>query len=109
MIDVATAAHTKIGNRKAVIPFARILKTVTIRLRPPRIEDQPATNTPIKNICIPTGALADSGGYPVQPVSNPPKAKLLSSRTAAGGAIQNEKAFRRGVMNYLAPIMIGTR
>ena len=62
MSEVASAAHTRIGMRKAVMPFARIRSTVAIRFRPPRMEDHPAVNTPRKNICVPTGPRAESGG-----------------------------------------------
>src|SRR5664279_4896944 len=92
IMEVATAAQTKIGIRKASIPLARIRSTVTSKLSAPRMDDQPASQTPIKNICIPIGAFTESGGYPVQPVSKPPKARLESNTTAAGTATQKEKA-----------------
>ncbi len=60
--EVAMEAQTKIGMRKATMPLARMRTTVAIRLSAPRMEDQPATNTPRKNICIPMGAFAESGG-----------------------------------------------
>ncbi len=46
MIEVAREAHTKIGILKGVIPSARIRITVTMRFKPPKIDDQPATQTP---------------------------------------------------------------
>src|SRR3972149_6296639 len=50
MMDVATAAQTQIGIRKAVMPLARIRITVAITFNAPRIDDQPAEITPRKNI-----------------------------------------------------------
>ncbi len=40
MRDVAIAAQTMMGMRKAVIPLARMRSTVAIRLSPPRMDDQ---------------------------------------------------------------------
>src|SRR6266511_746505 len=92
MIEVAIDAHTKIGRRMAVIPFARIRMTVAMTFAEPRMDDQPAVKTPRKNICIPTGARAERGGYPVQPVSKPPSTSAIRSKTEAGTATQNAKA-----------------
>ena len=60
--EVAIAAHTRIGMRNAVMPLALRRSVVAIRFNPPRMEDQPAVNTPRKNIWVPTGPRADSGG-----------------------------------------------
>ena len=43
---VAYCAHTKSGRRNHVMPGARIRCTVTMKLKPVRIDEKPATNTP---------------------------------------------------------------
>jgi len=62
MMEVASTAQAKIGIRNGVMPGARIRRIVTIRLRAPIIDDQPAKNTATKNICMPSGARTESGG-----------------------------------------------
>src|SRR3990172_7166336 len=62
MRAVASAAHTKIGMRQAVIPGARIRTVVTMMFSEPRMDERPIRYTPQKNICIPSGARALSGG-----------------------------------------------
>ncbi len=103
------AAQTKIGRRKGVIPLVRRRMTVARMFSALRMEEKLERETPRKNICIPSGARTESGGYPVQPVSNPPRAILESRMIPAGTAIQKEKAFKRGKAISLAPISSGTR
>ena len=43
---VAYSAHTKSGRRNHVIPGARMRCTVTMKLRPVRIEENPTMKTP---------------------------------------------------------------
>ena len=62
MSEVASAVQTKIGMRKWVMPFARWRTMVAITFKPPKIDDNPNRYTPKKNICIPSGACALSGG-----------------------------------------------
>ncbi len=44
---VAYCAHTNSGSRNHVMPGARMRCTVTMKLRPVRIDEKPVTNTPI--------------------------------------------------------------
>ena len=62
MSEVASADHTKIGILNGVMPSVRIRMAVTIRFRPPRMDDQPTSHTPMKNIWMPIGARAERGG-----------------------------------------------
>src|SRR6185503_19808311 len=43
---VAYCAHTKSGRRNHVMPGARIRCTVTMKLKPVRIDEKPVTKTP---------------------------------------------------------------
>ncbi len=105
---MANIAHTKIGSRPHVMPGARRWMIVTRKFSPPRMEDRP--NVIIarqKNVC-PAAFRRLSGGYAVQPESQPPAACAASSSTATGGTSQNVSAFSRGNATSFAPIMIGT-
>jgi hypothetical protein len=97
------------GIRKYVIPAALIRTIVVMIFSDPRIEDKPKRITPRKKACIPKGAFVLNGGYPVQPVSNPPRNNARVRQTAAGTLIQKAKAFNLGNAISLAPIINGTR
>ncbi len=56
MIEVATAAQTKMGMRNKVIPLARIVATVTSKLADPAIELKPTIQKPSRKSTMPTGA-----------------------------------------------------
>ena len=51
---VTSTVHTKIGIRKSVIPGARILKMVAMKLIEPRIEAVPTSVSPISHRSVPT-------------------------------------------------------
>ncbi len=93
---VAYIAHTKIGSRPQVIPGARRWWIVTRKFRPPRIDDSPKVMIARLNRTWPAALRTDSGGYAVQPESQPPTASEARSRTATGGTSQNVSALRRG-------------
>ena len=56
MMEVATAAQTKMGIRKRDMPLARIVATVTSRLAEPAMELKPTIQKPSRNSTMPTGA-----------------------------------------------------
>src|SRR5271154_4953160 len=88
--DVAKLAHTSSGNRKKLIPGARIVMIVTRKFSAVMIEEAPANCTATeKNVC-PIGALVDSGVYAVQPSAKAPPGtrKLASIITPAIGKSQ---------------------
>lgn len=110
-IAVKNTDQTNRGVRSHVIPSARILIIVVIKLTAPRIEDAPAKwrlkierSTDAPAWAIP----ADNGGYTVQPVpapdsTNPP----VSKRIKEGGRSQNLILFIRGKAISGAPIIKG--
>ena len=84
-------AHTSSGMRQNVIPGARIVMIVTMKLSAVMIDDVPANCTPIVKNCWPSGALSDSGAYAVQPVLKAPPSgtrKLAIIITPATGSSQ---------------------
>ena len=54
-------AHTSSGMRQNVMPGARIVMIVTMKLSAVMIDDVPANCTPIVKKFWPSGALSDSG------------------------------------------------
>ena len=100
-----------------VMPGARMLKIVVMKLMAPRIDDAPArwSDRITKSIAGPGWpTFEDSGGYMTQP---PPKPFIpgapstlseMSSRRNEAGSSQNEMLFMRGKAMSGAPIMIGT-
>ncbi len=52
-VMVTSTVHTKIGIRKRVIPGARILKIVAMKLIDPRIEAVPTRIRPISHRSVP--------------------------------------------------------
>ena len=110
--------HTNNGIRCRVMPGARMLKIVVMKLMAPRIEEAPAIcrakiaistdgpSWPVKPNCEPT---EDKGGYIVQPVPAPPPTTVDSNSSAKDGiSSQKLMLFMRGNAISGAPIMIGT-
>jgi len=97
--------------RSQVIPRARILTIVVIKLIAPKIDLIPATCS-LKIAKSTDGLLCptreDNGGYTVHPVPTPLSTKLLiSNKIKAGGNSQNLKLFKRGNAMSGVPIRIG--
>src|SRR6478672_10179602 len=87
--EVEKFAHTSSGNRKKLIPGARMVMIVTRKFSAVAIDDAPASCTAIvKNNC-PSGIVVDNGAYAAQPNANePPGArKLISIMIPASGSI----------------------
>jgi len=111
-IVVRNTDHTNRFKRSQVIPGARILITVVMKLIAPKIEDTPATcnekiarSTPAPACAI--GPL--NGGYTVQPVPTPDSVIDLDSRKMKeGGRSQKERLFIRGNDISGAPINRGS-
>src|SRR5580693_1326722 len=94
--DVANCAHTNSGMRVKVIPGARILRIVTVKLIPVSVELIPTRKTATHHIDVPGGPSTEIGGYSVQPASGAPIRNELNSRTPATGKIQYETKFSQG-------------
>ncbi len=100
-----------------VMPGARMLKMVVMKLMAPRIDEAPARCRAriTKSIAGPGWpTLEERGGYMTQPPPNPsiPGApsmciEIMRSRNEKGSS-QNEMLFMRGNAMSGAPIMIGT-
>ena len=110
-IAVRNTAHTKRGIRSIVIPVARMLMTVVMKLTAPRIDDTPARcsekiprSTEAPACAIP----AERGGYTVHPVPTPLSTSPLdSSSVKDGGRSQNLMLFIRGNAMSGAPSIRG--
>ncbi len=61
-IEVQNADQTKIGRRPHVMPGARIVHTVVMMLRPPKIDERPNTMTAAQNSTWPLLVLVLNGG-----------------------------------------------
>jgi len=96
MMDVATMAQAIRGTRDRLMPFARMLKMVTRKFSPPKMEEKPMNWSEMAHSVCPVCVVRLSGGYAVQPLSAPPTAKAASMRIAPGTISQNERALRRG-------------
>lgn len=98
-------------NRSQVIPGARMLIIVVIKLIAPIIELIPAMCK--LKIAKSTDALLwptkeDNGGYIVHPVPTPLSTTLLiNSKIKAGGSNQKLRLFNRGKAMSCAPMRIG--
>ena len=100
-----------------VMPGARMLKIVVMKLIAPRIEEAPArcSDRMTKSIAGPgVPAVDENGGYSTQPPPNPcmpgepsTNIEVSSSRNEAGSS-QNEILFMRGNAMSGAPIISGT-
>ena len=110
-IVVKNTDHTNKGTLSNLMPSARILITVEIKLTEPKIELAPAkckekipksTEGPL------CAMLAASGGYTVQPVPTPLSINPLDrSRVREGGNSQNLILFMRGNAISGAPSIRG--
>src|SRR5436189_1749191 len=93
--------HTNSGIRGKVMPGARMLKIVVMKLIAPRIEEAPARwiDRIAKSTAGPGWPELDSGAYKVQPAPTPfapgsPSTKLdISSSAKDAGSSQNEMLF----------------
>src|ERR1039457_5081488 len=90
--------HTKSGILCRVMPGARMLKIVVMKLMAPRIEEAPAIwiDKMAKSTAGPGWPEGDSGAYSVQPAPTPlapgspsTKVEIMSSANEAGSS-QNE-------------------
>src|SRR5712672_545770 len=108
--------HTNSGILCSVMPGARMLKIVVMKLMAPRIEEAPARwiDKMAKSTAGPGWPEVDSGAYRVQPVPTPlapgsPSTKVeISSSAKDAGSSQNEMLFMRGNAMSGAPIISGT-
>lgn len=111
-ITVIITAHTNKGIRSRRIPFHRILITVVIKFRAPRIEEAPAKwrEKIAKSTDGPACArLLDKGGYTVHPVPAPfSTAADLTNRIREGGSNQKLRLFSRGNAMSGAPSINGS-
>jgi hypothetical protein len=114
---VTSTDQTNSGILCSVMPGARMLKIVVMKLIAPRIDDAPARCSAkiAKSIAGPGWpAVEDSGGYAVQPPPKPeplagPSTKSdVTSRMNAAARNQNEMLFMRGNAISGAPIINGT-
>src|SRR5580704_771567 len=108
--------HTNSGILCRVMPGARMLKMVVMKLMAPRIDDAPAkwSDRIAKSTAGPGWPEDDSGAYMVQPAPTPlapgsPSTKEeVSSSAKEAGSSQKEILFMRGNAMSGAPIMRGT-
>src|SRR5665811_2298786 len=96
--------HTNSGILCSVMPGARMLKMVVMKLMAPRIEDAPARWIAkiAKSMAGPGVPLVESGAYIVQPPATPlvpggpGMNKEVTSSVKAAATSQKEMLFRRG-------------
>src|SRR5437588_4075656 len=108
--------HTNSGILCKVMPGARMLKMVVMKLMAPRIDEAPARwiDRMAKSTAGPGWPEVDSGAYSVQPVPTPlapgsPSTKVeIKSSAKDAGSSQNEMLFIRGNAMSGAPIISGT-
>src|SRR3954447_8302310 len=108
--------HTNSGILCRVMPGARMLKMVVMKLMAPNIEDAPArcSDRIAKSTAGPGWPEVDSGAYMVQPAPTPlapgsPSTKVeINSSAKEAGSSQKEMLFIRGNAMSGAPIINGT-
>ena len=109
--------QTNSGILCRVMPGARMLKIVVMKLIAPRIDDAPArwSDRMPKSTAGPGWPiLEDSGATTIQPVPTPLASAVpgtnidISSSVNATGSSQNEMLFMRGNAMSGAPIISGT-
>src|SRR5207237_1092549 len=113
---VTSTDHTNSGILCRVMPGARMLKMVVMKLIEPRIDEAPArcSDRIAKSTAGPGWPDVDNGTYIVQPAPTPlapgsPSTKVDSSSSAnEAGSSQNEMLFMRGNAMSGAPIISGT-
>src|SRR6185437_9058470 len=116
MKAVTSTDHGNSGILCSVMPGARMLKMVVMKLMAPRMDDTPARwmARMTKSIDGPGVPEVERGGYMVQPPPAPckpvgPSTNIaMMSRRKAGGSSQNEMLFMRGNAMSGAPIISGT-
>src|SRR6202051_3379879 len=113
--------YTRIDNTNSdilckVMPGARMLKMVLMKLMAPRIDEAPARwiDRMAKSTAGPGWPEVDSGAYSVQPAptplapGSPSMNDEISSSAKEAGSSQNEMLFMRGNAMSGAPIISGT-
>src|SRR6266436_449374 len=108
--------QTNSGILCRVMPGARMLKIVVMKLMAPRIDEAPARwiDRIAKSTAGPGWPEVDSGAYMVQPAPTPlapgsPSTKVeVKSNAKEAGNSQNEMLFMRGNAMSGAPIISGT-
>lgn len=111
-IAVTSTDHTNNGTRSKRRPLARMLMTVVMKFRAPKIEDTPAkwSEKIARSTEGPAWAIfLAKGGYTVHPVPTPfSTAALASKRVRDGGSSQNLILLSRGKAISGAPSIKGT-
>ncbi len=113
---VTSTDQTNSGILCSVMPGARMLKMVVMKLMAPRIEEAPARCSArmAKSTAGPGVPLLESGAYMVQPPATPlvpggpGTNREMTSSTKAAATNQKEMLFRRGKAMSGAPIISGT-
>src|ERR1700681_1570319 len=108
--------QTNSGILCRVMPGARMLKIVVMKLMAPRIDEAPARwiDRMAKSTAGPGWPEVDSGAYSVQPAPTPlapgsPSTNVeINSSVKDAGSSQNEMLFMRGNAMSGAPIISGT-
>src|SRR5271170_8410317 len=101
---VANVAQTNSGMRVQVIPGARILMIVTMKLSPVMVELIPIVKIAKHQSAPAVPSCKETGGYSVQPAWGPPNSSELKSMTAATGKIQKLAKLSQGNATSRAPI-----
>jgi hypothetical protein len=106
---VINTAQTNKGTKPILKPGDLILITVAIKLIAPKIDDIPAIcKLKIAISTEPSDAIADNGGYTVQPVPGPAPIILdNNNKLKEGGNNQKLKLFKRGKAISGAPNIKG--
>ena len=109
-IAVMKSAQTVSGSRKKVMPGARMLMIVVMKLTDVSSEESPRIRSESAHNVCPRVWTMESGAYEVQPdcAAPPVTKKDQMMMTAAGTAVQKESMFRVGNAMSRAPIWIGT-
>jgi len=104
--------QTNSGSRSKVIPGARMLTAVEIKLIPPKMEAAPAKcKAKMAKSTLPPAweTIPARGGYTVHPVPAPDSTKAETRRRVSeGGISQNLMLLSRGKAMSGAPIIRGT-
>ena len=109
--EVARTLQQNGGMRNIVMPGARILRIVTMKLIPPRIEAVPTMANPRIHRSCPVPPCTESGAKLVHPAAAAPPLARKPDRIASPptGSSQNDSAFTRGNAMSSAPICSGTK
>src|SRR5262249_16945888 len=98
------------GSRNHVIPGARIVWIVTMKLSPGRIEENRVMNTAVAaGTTIVLENIVENGGKNVQPVSIPPKSRIAIAIEPPIMKMYHDIKLSQGKARSRAPIMSGTR